>query len=75
MVEKINLLLIVLAVLVTKHVIFDFFLQSAAQIKNKRIYGHPSGLLHAAGHAAGTCLAFVVITPSTAVGISIVLVE
>lgn len=75
MVDEIYLPLIALAVLATKHVVFDYFLQSSSQVKNKRIYGHPSGLLHAAGHAAGTCLAFVVITPSIAIGISIVVAE
>ena len=75
MVEQAYLVLIVLAVLTTKHLIFDFFLQSLSQIKNKRIYGHRDGLLHAAGHAAGTCLAFAVITPSLAVGIGIVVAE
>jgi hypothetical protein len=69
------LLLLALAVLATKHLVFDFFLQSLSQIRNKRIYGHPDGLLHAAGHAAGTCLAFFVITPSLAVGIGIVVAE
>jgi hypothetical protein len=69
------LLLLVLVVLATKHLIFDFFLQSLTQVRNKRIYGHPSGLLHAAGHAAGTCAAFVIITPSLAVGLAIVIGE
>ena len=75
MVEQTYLVLIVLAVLTTKHLIFDFFMQSLSQIKNKRIYGHPDGLLHAAGHAAGTCLAFAVITPTLAVGFGIVVAE
>ena len=75
MVDKVYLLLIVLVLLATKHAIFDFFLQSLAQIRNKRFYGHPSGLLHAAGHAAGTCLAFFVLPPTIAVGIGIVVVE
>ena len=75
MIDKIYLLLIALAVLATKHTIFDFFLQSLSQIKNKRIYGHPSGLLHAAGHAAGTCLVFVVMPAPVAVGIGIVVAE
>ena len=75
MADQVYLLLIVLAVLATKHVIFDFVLQTASQVKNKRIYGHPGGLLHAAGHAAGSCLAFVIVTPSIAGGISIVVSE
>ena len=75
MVGQAYLVLIVLAVLTTKHLVFDFFLQSLSQIKNKQIYGHPDGLQHAAGHALGTCLAFLVITPPLAVGIAIVAAE
>jgi Protein of unknown function (DUF3307) len=75
MVDKLYLLLIALAVLAAKHTVFDFFLQSLSQIRNKRIYGHPDGLLHAAGHAAGSCLAFFVITPPFAMAISIVVAE
>ena len=75
MLDKAYLVLLVLVVLTTKHLFFDFFTQSLSQIKNKRIYGHRDGLLHAAGHAAGTCLAFLIITPSLAVGIGIVVGE
>ena len=75
MTDQAYLLLIALTVLATKHVIFDFFLQSSYQVKNKGIYGHPGGLLHAGGHAVGTCAVFLVITPPMAVGIGIVLAE
>ena len=75
MLDKTYLVLLVLVVLTTKHLFFDFFTQSLSQIKNKRIYGHRDGLLHAAGHAAGTCLAFLIITPSLAVGIGIMVGE
>ena len=73
--DGVALLLVALAVLATKHLVFDFFLQSLSQIRNKRIYGHPSGLLHAGGHAAGTCLAFFVITPPVVMAIGIVVAE
>jgi len=73
--DRTFLILLVLLVLATKHLAFDFLLQSLSQIKNKRIYGHPDGLLHAAGHAVGTCLAFFVITPSIAIGSSIAIAE
>lgn len=73
--DKTYLLLLVLVVLITKHLFFDFFLQSLSQIRNKRIYGHPDGMLHAAGHAAGTSLAFFIITPPMTVGIAILIAE
>ncbi len=73
--DKAYLLLIALAVLATKHVIFDFFLQSLNQVRNKGTYGHPDGLLHAAGHAVGTCVVFFIITPPLAVAFGIVVAE
>jgi hypothetical protein len=73
--DRTYLLLLVLLVLLTKHLVFDFFLQTISQIRNKRLYGHPSGLIHAAGHAAGTSLAFFIITPPIAVGIAILFAE
>ena len=73
--DKTYLVLLVLVVLVTKHLAFDFFLQTLAQIRNKRIYGHPGGLMHAAGHAVGSVLAFLVITPSIVIGAGIILAE
>ena len=75
MTASVSQLLIALAVLTTKHVAFDFFLQSIWQVRAKRIYGHPGGLVHAAGHAAGTCLVFLVIAPSIPLGIAIVFAE
>lgn len=41
----------VLAALVGKHVLADFLLQSRYILDNRRIYGHPGGLLHVAIHA------------------------
>lgn len=75
MTDRAYLLLIVLVVLTTKHLVFDFFLQTLSQVRNKKIYGHPAGLLHAGGHALGSCLAFAVITPSVVTGIVIVVGE
>ena len=37
-----------------KHFVCDFVLQSAYQYRNKGIYGHPGGLLHAGLHTAGS---------------------
>ena len=44
-------------VLALKHFVCDFPLQNAYQYKNKGIYGHPGGILHAGIHAIGTLLA------------------
>ena len=74
-VDNIYLLTFLLVVLATKHVVFDFFLQTLYQRKNKGIYGHPGGLLHSAGHALGTGCIFLVIRPSLLVAVGIVLGE
>jgi len=39
---------------VTKHLICDYFLQFPYQYKNKGVYGHAGGILHAAIHFWGT---------------------
>ncbi len=49
------------AVLVVKHTVADFFLQTPYQFLNKGIYGHPGGLLHAGIHAALTAPVFLVL--------------
>ena len=37
-----------------KHFLCDFVLQSAYQYRNKGIYGHPGGILHAGLHGLGS---------------------
>ena len=73
--ENVYVLLLVLVMLATKHVIFDFFLQTSYQWKNKGIYGHPGGLLHAGLHALGTCAILLVVTSTVLMTIGIVVGE
>ncbi|MGE0499555.1 MAG: DUF3307 domain-containing protein [Rhizobiaceae bacterium] len=47
---------VLVALLLVKHYVCDFLLQTPIQIRSKGIYGHPGGLLHAAIHVAGTAL-------------------
>jgi hypothetical protein len=47
-------ILIILTLLITKHFIVDFLLQTKFQYSNKGIYGHPGGALHALLHYFGT---------------------
>src|SRR5258708_22975798 len=37
-----------------KHFVCDFVLQTAYQYRNKGIYGHPAGFVHAGLHVAGS---------------------
>ncbi|GLQ53863.1 DUF3307 domain-containing protein [Devosia nitrariae] len=51
--------LVALLLLEAKHFLFDFVLQSPYQAKNKGVYGHPGGILHAALHVLGTAVVMV----------------
>lgn len=53
------------AILCVKHTIADYFLQTAYQFKNKGIYGHPGGLIHAGLHIALTPAVFIVLPPAS----------
>jgi hypothetical protein len=50
-----------LLLLQVKHFIFDFVLQTPYQSRNKGIYGHPGGLLHAGLHVFGTAIVLAVL--------------
>lgn len=65
----------VLVVLQTKHFICDYTLQNTYQLINKGTYLHPGGLLHAGLHALFTLLVFLIVTPTWALGIGIIVGE
>ena len=46
-----------------KHFIFDFPLQTRYQLRNKGIYGHPGGILHAGLHVLGSIPAIMIVAP------------
>jgi hypothetical protein len=63
---KLTLLtLAAIAVLMLKHTIADFFLQTPYQYLNKGTYGHPGGLVHAGIHVALTPLVYLLLVPSS----------
>ncbi|HML91978.1 DUF3307 domain-containing protein [Methyloceanibacter sp.] len=59
------LCLAAVAILLVKHTVADFFLQTPYQFRNKGTYGHPGGLLHAGIHVALTPLVYLVLAPAT----------
>ncbi len=59
--------LVVVAILLAKHCLFDFVLQTKFQLSNKYRYAHPGGVLHGMLHALGTAATFVVATPAPVV--------
>ena len=60
-----TLVLAAVAVLMFKHMVADFFLQTPYQYLNKGKYGHPGGLLHSAIHVALTPLVYLVLAPAS----------
>lgn len=64
-------LIAVFAILIIKHFICDYPLQTRWQLVNKGTYGHPGGIVHSGIHAIGTTVAFLVLTPSLLVGLLI----
>ncbi|HEV1999329.1 MAG TPA: DUF3307 domain-containing protein [Xanthobacteraceae bacterium] len=73
--RSVQLILVVILILQIKHCLCDYVLQTAYQYSNKGKYGHPGGIIHAGLHALFTLFAFVVITPSLALGFAIVVGE
>ena len=56
-------ILLAMTVLLVKHWIADFLLQTVYQVMNKGRYGHPGGLMHAATHVVCTLPIFLVLPP------------
>ena len=59
------LALAAVAVLMAKHAVADFYLQTPYQYLHKGTYGHPGGFLHSAIHVALTPLVYLVLVPSS----------
>ncbi|MGZ8415594.1 MAG: DUF3307 domain-containing protein [Methyloceanibacter sp.] len=68
------LALAAVAVLMFKHAVADFYLQTPYQYLNKGKYGHPGGFIHAGIHTALTPLVYLVLLPGSlliAVGLAL----
>ena len=72
---EVQTLVAVYVVLEIKHFICDYPLQTAYQLQNKGTYLHPGGILHSGIHALGTMTAFLIVPPSFALGLGIVVGE
>ncbi len=70
-----SVILVLFAVLMAKHYIFDFVLQTPYMFQNKWSYGHPGGILHAGLHALGSIVAIVILPPAFLVAVAIVVGE
>ena len=69
------LLLSSLALLEIKHFVCDFVLQTAYLYRNKGIYGHPAGFIHAGLHAAGSLPAILIVSHAPLLVAAILAVE
>ncbi len=58
-----NIVYLMLA-LQLKHLVIDWVLQPPYMWKNKGIYGHPGGIIHAGLNAVGTTLCFLLVPTS-----------
>lgn len=70
------LLIAALTALQVKHFLFDFVFQRPYSFfRNKGIYGHPAGIIHAGLHALGSIPAILIMGPALLVGAVIVVGE
>src|SRR5690554_2045568 len=61
--ETALVILAAVALLMLKHTVADYFLQTPYQYCNKGKYGHPGGFVHSAIHVALTPLVYLIIAP------------
>jgi hypothetical protein len=59
------IVLAAVAILMLKHAVADFYLQSSYQYLNKGTNGHPGGIIHSAIHVALTPLVYLVVAPAS----------
>lgn len=71
----ISILLWSLALFQVKHFVCDFVLQTAYLYRNKGIYGHPAGFIHAGLHALGSLPAILLLSREPALIAVILAVE
>jgi len=72
--DMINAVIAGFTILVMKHTLADFFLQTPYQVFNKGRYGHPGGILHAAIHVVLTLPVFLVLAPPSALVVGLIIV-
>ena len=67
--------IVLLALLLVKHFVCDFVLQTPWQIAQKGVYGAPGGLVHSGIHIVGTLVALIAVaTPITTI-VTVLIVE
>ncbi len=64
-----------LALLLIKHCLCDFVLQTPWQLAQKGTYGAPGGLVHSGIHVAGTLVALLAVMPTLPVILTVLVAE
>ena len=67
--------ILLFALLLIKHFVCDFVLQSKWQVHQKGIYGAPGGLVHSGIHVAGSLVALIAVTAPVAVIVPVLIAE
>jgi len=67
--------LIAVFIMLLKHLVCDYFLQTQYQLANKGTYGHPGGIIHSGIHILGTAFLFLYLTPTIPLGAEILIGE
>lgn len=67
--------LFLMILLTVKHLVADFALQSRYILDNRRVYGHPAGILHVGIHLTGTLIALVLVGTPPALVAAMLAVE
>ena len=66
---------LLLFLLIIKHTVCDYFLQTLWHIQNKGVYLAQGGLVHSAHHAVATLLVTYSVTQSWATGLTLALID
>ena len=67
--------IVLFALLLVKHFVCDFVLQTPWQIAQKGVYGAPGGLVHSGIHVAGTLVALIAVATPISTIVTVLIVE
>ena len=67
--------IVLFALLLVKHFVCDFVLQTPWQIAQKGVYGAPGGLVHSGIHIAGTLVALIAVATPITMIVTVLIVE
>lgn len=75
MADPVAAVLVAFLLLQTKHLVFDFLVQTSYQVNNKGRYGHPGGIVHSGLHVIGSIPVFLALPVTVAAAAGILAAE